>query len=715
MRFKRSSFLIKATYVFMVLLLLQSVFMPSLAGAAADGEAPVIEDIKVSPNEVGAGGTVKVTAKITDDNSGVSSAGIHFRSPGNNPSIPIYLDYNKETDLWEGSHTISSYAENGEWKFYYFWATDYAGNNAEIYGSDVANISDLSFTVKPELNVNQPEDPYYVTITEETWGNRVIDKDVYIGPDSIIEIQGNVEITGDVYVYGIVRSYGDVTINGTLHAKKITEDSFGYWDKGTFLFLEGTNNVEDYLVTDEPYKIPFDIYNENLTNESGTVEIEGKTLPFIDVLVQGESVSLDSRGLFKVTVNNITTDEVQFELKDSFGNIINKAVEVKDVIAPVKVVDFQVEKNSGDAIEVSWTPNNEEDVAGYHLFLNNEKVDEVAAGITSYIFTELEEDTDYTLSIAAVDRSGNVSEKSEVAIQTNLKSQLDRISGYMRYDTAIEVSKRGWDAAETVILARGDDFADALAGVPLAYKLDAPILMTPVNKLWDNTLTEIERLGAKNVIVLGGKGAVSDTIVNKLVNDGLKVRRIAGSSRFDTAALIASEMAPKGTDKVIVANGMDFPDALSVASQAAKEGLPILLTMDDRLPAATTAKVKQLAVKETIVVGGKSVVSEKTKAQLPKPVRLSGSDRYKTNIAIAEHFGVESKHLYVATGQNYADALTGAVLAAKDDSTILLVHHKVPAAVESFLKKQQPDSLSIFGGESAVSKVIENELKKQLP
>ncbi|MBN6204942.1 cell wall-binding repeat-containing protein, partial [Ralstonia pickettii] len=315
------------------------------------------------------------------------------------------------------------------------------------------------------------------------------------------------------------------------------------------------------------------------------------------------------------------------------------------------------------------------------------------------------------ITVTATDKAGNESAPTTITVQ----SQFDRISGYMRYDTAIEVSKRGWDTAETVILARGDDFADALAGVPLAYKLDAPILMTPVNKLWDNTLTEIERLGAKNVIVLGGKGAVSDTIVNKLVNDGLKVRRIAGKSRFDTAALIATEMAPKGTDKVVVANGMDFPDALSVASQAAKEGLPILLTMDDRLPAATTAKVKQLAVKETIVVGGKSVVSEKIKAQLPKPVRLSGSDRYKTNIAIAEHFGVESKHLYVATGQNYADALTGAVLAAKDDSTILLVHHKVPAAVESFLKKQHPHSLSIFGGEGAVSKVIENELKKQLP
>src|SRR5699024_688979 len=48
--------------------------------------------------------------------------------------------------------------------------------------------------------------------------------------------------------------------------------------------------------------------------------------------------------------------------------------------------------------------------------------------------------------------------------------KVKRLDGELRYDTAIDVSQEGWDSADTVILARGDEFADALAGVPLAYK-----------------------------------------------------------------------------------------------------------------------------------------------------------------------------------------------------------------------------------------------------
>ncbi|WP_425453868.1 S8 family serine peptidase [Oceanobacillus arenosus] len=313
--------------------------------------------------------------------------------------------------------------------------------------------------------------------------------------------------------------------------------------------------------------------------------------------------------------------------------------------------------------------------------------------------------------VTATDKAGNVSQVTKVVVQ----AQLDRISGYSRYDTAIEISERGWTSANTVIVTRGDNFADALAGVPLAHKLEAPILMTPGNKLWDNTLTEIKRLGAKNIVILGGEVAVSKNVSNALEKSGLNVRRISGHSRFDTAALIAAEVAPKGTSKVVVANGMDFPDALSVASHAAKNGLPILLTQSNKLPDATKAKIKQLGAKETIVVGGEVAVSKNVEKQLPKTTRLSGHSRYDTNIAISEYFGVASKHLYVATGKNYADALTGAVLAAKDDSTILLVHNQVPATLSNYIKKQKADSLSIFGGEVAVNKDVENALRKLLP
>ncbi|MBO1912387.1 cell wall-binding repeat-containing protein, partial [Microvirga sp. 3-52] len=160
----------------------------------------------------------------------------------------------------------------------------------------------------------------------------------------------------------------------------------------------------------------------------------------------------------------------------------------------------------------------------------------------------------------------------------------------------------------------------------------------------------------------------------KLSKANLTVERAGGANRFATAAAIANLIAPNGSDEVVIANGMDFPDALSVASHAAQAGTPILLTTTDEIPAETQGALDRLGAKNTIAVGGKTVISEAVEAELPNATRLGGDDRYITNTLIAEHYNVDTDHLYVATGTGYADALTGAALAAKADSAVLLVH-----------------------------------------
>src|SRR5699024_4231595 len=119
------------------------------------------------------------------------------------------------------------------------------------------------------------------------------------------------------------------------------------------------------------------------------------------------------------------------------------------------------------------------------------------------------------------------------------ENKIDRIAGDIRYDTAIEISEKGWDESDTVIVARGKEYADSLAGVPLAHKLKAPILLTPTDELWDGTLDEIERLHASNVIILGGPDAVDEGIETTLKENGLEVERLAGKDRFRTAEEIA--------------------------------------------------------------------------------------------------------------------------------------------------------------------------------
>lgn len=297
----------------------------------------------------------------------------------------------------------------------------------------------------------------------------------------------------------------------------------------------------------------------------------------------------------------------------------------------------------------------------------------------------------------------------EAAIAEEGKN-LKRINGKVRYDTAINVSRKGWDSSETVVLARGYKFADALAGVPLAYKLDAPILLTPSDSLYHRTLREIKRLRAKNIIILGGTNAISESITKELKNEGLNVKRIAGERRFETAALIAEEVAPNGTGKVVITNGMLFPDALSVAPYAAREGIPILLATDNQLPEATKKELTKLKPSKSIVVGGPQVINKRIIGKLPGAKRISGLDRYKTNIAITNYFGMTNHHMYVATGKTYADALSGAVLAAKKDSGILLVKDFVPKVVSNFITEKNLEDLTILGGQNAVNPQVEKIL-----
>ncbi|SHF76437.1 cell wall-binding repeat-containing protein [Ornithinibacillus halophilus] len=287
---------------------------------------------------------------------------------------------------------------------------------------------------------------------------------------------------------------------------------------------------------------------------------------------------------------------------------------------------------------------------------------------------------------------------------------VERIKGETRYETAIEISQEGWDSSDTVVLARGDNFADALAGVPLAHQLNAPILLTKTNELLDSTIEEIERLGATNVIVLGGTQAVSRTVSKHLEDLDLNVDRLSGDTRYDTAAAIAMAIAPDGVDKVVVANGQNYPDALSVASYAAQQGLPILLTKSDSIPEATQFAFGELGAMESVVVGGTAVVSDDVMDALPNAERLSGPDRYATSTAVAEGFGVDQKHMYIATGKEYADALSGAVLAAKNDSGVLLVGSDLPEVVSNYISDHEFKKLYIFGGANAVSDAIADSL-----
>lgn len=280
-----------------------------------------------------------------------------------------------------------------------------------------------------------------------------------------------------------------------------------------------------------------------------------------------------------------------------------------------------------------------------------------------------------------------------------------RICGSNRFGTAVAVSKEGWVSSDTVVLARGDDYADALAGVPLAYALDAPMLLTHNDRLPESTKAEILRLKPTKAYILGGTSAVSLTVENALKAMGLNVVRIAGSNRYGTAAEVARELAKFNQPaKAILAYGQDFPDALAAASYAAVNGYPILLARADLLTSATAAVIEELNINDFVVVGGTSVISEALFNSLPSAERISGRNRYETAVELAKYFEPATDQVYLATGLDFADAITGGVLAAKTGNGMLLVQqYRIPQSVQDYLDSNAFANIVAFGGTGVLS------------
>ena len=80
----------------------------------------------------------------------------------------------------------------------------------------------------------------------------------------------------------------------------------------------------------------------------------------------------------------------------------------------------------------------------------------------------------------------------------------DRLWGDDRYETAAEIAEEYAAAAgpiDTVIVASGESFADALAATPLARVHNAPILLSPPDVLHAATRSFIERYRIDDIII----------------------------------------------------------------------------------------------------------------------------------------------------------------------------------------------------------------------
>lgn len=223
------------------------------------------------------------------------------------------------------------------------------------------------------------------------------------------------------------------------------------------------------------------------------------------------------------------------------------------------------------------------------------------------------------------------------------------------------------------------------------------------------------------VVVLLAPGAVAATLdvqAAQNVAAATALQRIAGTDRYDTAALLSAKTFSPGIPVVYVASGADCPDPLVAAPSAARAGGPVLLTQRDVIPSATITELERLSPQRIVVVGGAATVSDAVLRALDGydtgggVTRVSGADRYATAAAISRAImprGVAT--VYVAAGTALADALSaGAAAAARKVPLLLVTSTSIPSSTATELRRLQPGRIIVVGGTPTVSAAVVGSL-----
>lgn len=297
----------------------------------------------------------------------------------------------------------------------------------------------------------------------------------------------------------------------------------------------------------------------------------------------------------------------------------------------------------------------------------------------------------------------------------DIQGSIERNFGGSRFETSAAISNDSFPHGVPVAyIADGLNFPDALSGAAAAGHLGGPVLLTRSTLLPAAIKTELTHLAPAKIVVLGGTGAVSNDVKNALVpyTTGT-VTRIGGSTRYDTSARISAAAFSPGVPVAYIANGLNFPDALSGAAAAGKKGGPVLLTPPDALPSVIVTELQRLKPAKIVVLGGSDVVSPAVMTKLGaytsgSVTRLAGQTRFDTAVAVsAATYSPGVPVVFLANAFNFPDALSGAAAAGMRGGPVLLTRAGyLEPSVKTELDRLNPRRIVVLGGPDVINQMM---------
>ncbi|HEY9497477.1 MAG TPA: cell wall-binding repeat-containing protein [Terrimesophilobacter sp.] len=301
--------------------------------------------------------------------------------------------------------------------------------------------------------------------------------------------------------------------------------------------------------------------------------------------------------------------------------------------------------------------------------------------------------------------------------------QTVRMEGGDRFATAVAISERLVPDAgvgiDTLWIANGLGFPDALSAGPAAASQGAPLLLITQNQIPSSVLTEIQRLKPNQIYVAGGEGVVSAAVfgqLNALAKD--RAIRLGGANRYETSRLIVSEaFRDYGAWTVTFADGRNYPDALAAGPAVSKfYGPVVLIDGSASTPdAATRQLLSGLNTASITLAGGTGVISSKLEqslratAGIVEVIRDGGANRYETANAVNGRAFASADIVFLATGAGFADALAGGAAAGTVWAPLFLVQKDcIPQTTMDLIVSLRPKVIFLLGGAGVLSSAVDN-------
>ncbi len=197
-------------------------------------------------------------------------------------------------------------------------------------------------------------------------------------------------------------------------------------------------------------------------------------------------------------------------------------------------------------------------------------------------------------------------------------------------------------------------------------------------------------------------------------NEYNNLKRIKGQNRSETSLEISNNFY-KTSDYVYITNQSSFADGLSMGSLTKRENGPLLLVPDEKLSQNTKSALKRLQPKKIIIIGGESTIGKNLEEELKsygQVERIYGKSRIETSLEIARRADLKNnKEVFLVNGFNEADSINIVSVSARDGIPVLFsTKDSINNSMINFLKAYKIQKVTIVGGDSTVSKEVENQL-----